>query len=308
MKLSVFTLNIWGLRLVSENRTERVKALANRLRNGEYDIVCLQELWCENDWRYLKEYCKTKFKYIHYFNSGMLGSGMCIMSCYPIIDIHYHSFILNGYLHMVMHGDWFGGKGVGLCRIDVQGFVVDVYTTHLHACYNPSNDKYIIHRVIQAFETANFIRITSNSSDLAILAGDINSDPNDICYKLISFGANMKDCYLACPSNSVKCTFSHPQNSYRNPSEGESRIDYILYKFNKKNSVSVKEHRYALPSRVPGQNFSYSDHESIEAVFEITANKDNFDKDIKINDNLLRKIELQKLKNDSLQICNENLE
>jgi sphingomyelin phosphodiesterase 2 len=36
---------------------------------------------------------------------------------------------------MVMHGDWFGGKGVGLCRIDVQGFVVDVYTTHVIFLY-----------------------------------------------------------------------------------------------------------------------------------------------------------------------------
>jgi len=61
----------------------------------------------------------------------MLGSGMCIMSRYPIIDIHYHPFLLNGYLHMVTHGDWFGGKGIGLCRISVQGFIVDVYTTHV---------------------------------------------------------------------------------------------------------------------------------------------------------------------------------
>lgn len=51
------------------------------------------------------------------------------------------------------------------------------------------------HRILQAFEAANFMRITSNGSDLAILAGDLNSEPNDICYKLISLGANMKDCY-----------------------------------------------------------------------------------------------------------------
>lgn len=65
----------------------------------------------------------------------------------------------------------------------------------MHACYNITNDKYLRHRVIQAFETANFIRVTSAGSDLSILAGDLNSDPSDICYKLISLGANMKDCY-----------------------------------------------------------------------------------------------------------------
>lgn len=65
----------------------------------------------------------------------------------------------------------------------------------LHACYDNSKDKYINHRIIQAFETANFIRITSTNSDLAVLAGDLNSDPNEIYYKLIKLSANMKDCY-----------------------------------------------------------------------------------------------------------------
>lgn len=65
----------------------------------------------------------------------------------------------------------------------------------MHANYNPSNDKYIKHRVVQAYEAANFIRVTSTGSDLAVLAGDLNSSPDEICYKLLSLGANMKDCY-----------------------------------------------------------------------------------------------------------------
>jgi len=50
---------------------------------------------------------------------------------------------------------------------------------------------------MQAFDTANFIRVTSAGSDLAVLAGDLNSNPNDICYKLICLGANMIDTYSA---------------------------------------------------------------------------------------------------------------
>lgn len=53
------------------------------------------------------------------------------MSRYPVIDIHYHPYLLNGYLHMIFHGDWFGGKGIGLCRINVNGLIVDVFTTHV---------------------------------------------------------------------------------------------------------------------------------------------------------------------------------
>ncbi|KAE9544470.1 hypothetical protein AGLY_000011 [Aphis glycines] len=283
MKLSIFTLNIWGLKFVSKNRKARVRALADSLTNNGYDIVCLQELWCEDDYKYLKASCENVFKYIHYFHSGLLGSGMCIMSRYPIIDVHYHSFTLNGYLHMLMHGDWFGGKGVGLCRINVKGIIVDVYTTHLHACYNASNDKYTIHRALQAYETANFIRVTSTDSDLAVLAGDLNSNPNDICYKLICVGANMNDSYSACSNNSIEYTFSHPQNSYKDPKEVTERIDYILYKFNKRNLVVVNEHRHSLPHRVPEQDFSYSDHEPIEAVFDISENAVNIEKNITFN-------------------------
>lgn len=46
----------------------------------------------------------------------------------------------------------------------------------------------------------------------------------------------------------------------------------------------MEEHRYSLPSCVPGKNFSYSDHEPIEAVFEITANKLNFEKTNEANE------------------------
>ncbi|KAL4120006.1 hypothetical protein QTP88_012754 [Uroleucon formosanum] len=305
MKLSIFTLNIWGLKLTSKDRNARVRALADSLINNGYDVVCLQEVWCEDDYKHLKASCDNVFKYIHYFHSGMLGSGMCIMSRYPIIDHHYHSFILNGYLHMFWHGDWFGGKGVGLCRINVKGFIVDVYTTHLHACYNASNDKYTNHRIIQAFETANLIRVTSFGSDLAVLAGDLNSGPNDICYKLICLGANMNDSYSACLSNSIEYTYNHPENSYKNADEINDRIDYILYKSNEKNLVVVNEHRHSLPHRVPGQDFSYSDHEPIEAVFEISTNTSSIGRNITKNSGLIFENEFLSVLNTSLNICNE---
>lgn len=305
MKLSIFTLNIWGLKFTSKDRNARVKALADSLINSGYDVVCLQELWCEDDYKHLKASCGSVFKYIHYFYSGLLGSGMCIMSRYPIIDVHYHPFILNGYLHMFWHGDWFGGKGIGLCRINVKGFIVDVYTTHLHACYNSINDKYTNHRMIQAFETANFIRVTSIGSDLAVLAGDLNSSPNDICYKLVCLGANMIDCYTSCLSNSIEYTYSHPKNSYKVANEINDRIDYILYTFNKKNLVVVNEHRHSLPHRVPEQDFSYSDHEPIEAVFEISKNTLNIEKNITMNTDLIFKNEFQTVLYTSLNICNE---
>lgn len=60
--------NFRGLKFVSKNRKARVRALADSLTNNGYDVVCLQELWCGDDYKYLKASCDNVFKYIHYFH------------------------------------------------------------------------------------------------------------------------------------------------------------------------------------------------------------------------------------------------
>lgn len=64
----------------------------------------------------------------------MVGSGLCILSKYPITMTLFHSWSVNGYVHRVQHGDWFGGKGVGLCQIMVQKQPVNIYIAHVR-CY-----------------------------------------------------------------------------------------------------------------------------------------------------------------------------
>ena len=63
--------------------------------------------------------------------SGMIGSGLCVFCKFRIMETLYHKFDLNGYVHKVQHGDWFGGKGVGLAKIDVNGYILHLYVTHV---------------------------------------------------------------------------------------------------------------------------------------------------------------------------------
>lgn len=65
------------------------------------------------------------------FFSGVAGSGLCILSKYPIISAFFHSWSVNGYVHRIQHGDWFGGKGVGLCKIKINDHLINVYTAHV---------------------------------------------------------------------------------------------------------------------------------------------------------------------------------
>lgn len=63
--------------------------------------------------------------------SGVFGSGLCVLSKYPIVTTLFHAWSVNGYVHRIQHGDWFGGKGVGLCQILVNGYPVNVYIAHV---------------------------------------------------------------------------------------------------------------------------------------------------------------------------------
>lgn len=72
--------------------------------------------------------------------SGVLGSGLCVFSKWIIQDVFFHQWPLNGYIHKIHHGDWFGGKGVGLCQIQVADCLVNIYCTHVSTIFHARKD------------------------------------------------------------------------------------------------------------------------------------------------------------------------
>lgn len=272
--MTVLTLNCWGLAFFSSDRSERISAIGKALRSGKYDIICLQELWIENDYDRIRNAVKEILPYSHYFYSGVTGSGLCIISRWPFEAIMFHQWSLNGYIHKIFHGDWFGGKGIGLCRIITQGFHINIYTTHLHAQYNMNDDEYLAHRVTQAFDTAQFIRLTSEGAHFSVLAGDLNTQPGELCHQLIQHTAQLSDAYEAHTDESETGTYGCIRNSYATKSylanpNGE-RIDHILYKTGLGAQVELESYKMPLEDRVPDCNFSYSDHEAIAATFRLS--------------------------------------
>lgn len=73
------------------------------------------------------------------FCSGVMGSGLLVLSKYPILSSFFHPWSVNGYFHRIQHADWFGGKGVGLCRILVDKHVIHLYNTHVNVIYSLSH-------------------------------------------------------------------------------------------------------------------------------------------------------------------------
>ncbi|XP_058452965.1 putative neutral sphingomyelinase [Malaya genurostris] len=271
LELSILTLNIWGIPYISKDRSVRVVAIGDVLASGNYDIVSLQEVWSDSDYQYLKNRVEGVLPFAHYFYSGVVGSGLAVFSKYPIISAFFHAWSVNGYVHRIQHGDWFGGKGVGLAKISVNGELVHVYAAHLHAEYDRNFDDYMSHRVIQAYDTAQFIESTRGSAVVQILAGDLNTEPGDLAYRIIRTNTKLTDSYdRTMYTNGELGTNEIAQNTYTDPelakkSPQGKRIDYIMYRFANHYEGHQLEHRLPLPNRIPGRDISYSDHEAVYA-------------------------------------------
>ncbi|XP_017058045.1 putative neutral sphingomyelinase [Drosophila ficusphila] len=271
LELNILTLNIWGIPYVSSDRGPRIDAICKELASGKYDIVSLQEVWAQQDSERLQKGTEAVLPHSHYFHSGVMGAGLLVLSKYPILGTLFHAWSVNGYFHRIQHADWFGGKGVGLCRILVAGQMVHLYNAHLHAEYDNANDEYKTHRVIQAFDTAQFIEATRGNSALQILAGDLNAQPQDISYKVLLYTSKMLD---SCASDSFR-TNECQHNSYtskqaleRNP-QG-IRIDHIFVRGGDHVDAEIVEYQLPFPDRVPGEKFSFSDHEAVLAKLRLS--------------------------------------
>lgn len=205
----------------------------------------------------------------------MFGSGLCIFSRYKIISSFFHCWSVNGYVHKIQHGDWFGGKGVGLCKIKVQDHIINVYLAHLHAEYDKTCDDYLTHRVVQAFDTAQFLENTRGDCSLQILAGDLNTEPGDLAYRVLLSMSKMKDAYLLKPSQfsgtheNVYNTYTNGEISSKKP-EG-IRIDYVLFRENQDISCVVEEYDLPWLEKITDSNLniSFSDHEAVHTLFTI---------------------------------------
>ncbi|XP_063071256.1 sphingomyelin phosphodiesterase 2 [Engraulis encrasicolus] len=269
VRLRVFSLNCWGIRYLSKHCVERFVMIAEKLNREDYDIVLLQEVWSEQDVLYLRKTLASTYPHSHHFKSGVIGSGLSVFSKHRIHDAFLYRFSLNGYPYMAQHGDWFGGKAVGMVQMKISGLMAHVYVTHLHAEYCREKDGYLPHRVVQAWELQHFIRHTSRGADLVIVGGDFNMHAQDLGFRLVRAYTGLRDCYTETDSfdgceNGLTLIAKNPfiNEKELGPFEKGIRIDYILFKGS--NGVAVKcESLSTTQGSYPGRAFPLSDHEAL---------------------------------------------
>ncbi|CAM9096921.1 unnamed protein product [Lampetra planeri] len=273
----VFSLNCWGIRYLSKHCSQRFVMIGDMLCKEQHDVVLLQEVWSEKDFVSLRKKLSCSHPHSHYFKSGVIGSGLAIFSKHRISDTFLYRYSLNGYPYMAHHGDWFGGKAVGLAVLNLGKLKANVYVTHLHAEYCREKDAYLPHRVVQAWELQQFIRHTSAGADVVILGGDLNMHPQDLGSRLLRVYTGLQDAYLKTTvfegcEDGMTLIADNPFISKKElvPFEKGIRIDYILFKGSSKTDISCESMSTSKGS-VPDHPFPYSDHESLTAELRFAS-------------------------------------
>jgi sphingomyelin phosphodiesterase 2 len=90
--------------------------------------------------------------------SGAIGSGLAILSAYPILDSFVFPYTLSGYPLHFIEGDWFAAKAACGITIDVPRIgKVDVLNSHMYAPGGEGEGLDGAHRVAQAWELARLV-------------------------------------------------------------------------------------------------------------------------------------------------------
>ncbi|KAF6767875.1 hypothetical protein AHF37_11901, partial [Paragonimus kellicotti] len=129
-RFKILTFNCWGVFIpfCTVRKNDRLALLIKRLSEGDYDILLLQEIWTDSDYKLLQTSLKNVYNYANYFHSNLIGTGLCIFSKWPIDTIFMHPYGANGYPHYLHQADWYCGKGIGLARVTSRkGFIINLY-------------------------------------------------------------------------------------------------------------------------------------------------------------------------------------
>lgn len=200
--IKLLTFNTWGLKYISKFRRQRLRAIADALANpateeDDYDIVALQEVWCEEDWQYLDLVCRVRYPYRRIFKSGIVsGPGLAVLSKIPVTETFLYRFPINGRASAFFRGDFYVGKSIGVTMFQPHHpdiLPIALLNSHMHAPYGAGDASYSTHRACQAWDFAKLVRMLKKAGYAVIQVGDLNSTPDSLPYKLFTIEGGLSD-------------------------------------------------------------------------------------------------------------------
>ena len=198
-ELKLVSLNVWGLPWTPRLEA-RIARLGQELARLRPQVVCLQEVWREEDGAALAAaLAAAGLPHSRHWADGFLGSGLFVASAFPLRELERRTFALAGKAHKPWHGDWWARKGVVLVSLEGPLGPLLLATTHLHARYG--SDEYLPVQVAQALEVVQAagdhgVRPPPPGWEPGrpplLLAGDLNSPRGALPVRLVLAGAALE--------------------------------------------------------------------------------------------------------------------
>lgn len=273
-ELNILTFNTWGIPN-SKDKDDRSAALAEYLSTCDHDIIGLQETWTQSAIETIREGAlKGGLIHIHHFPAGIIGSGLMLLSRYPVEEIGFRRFRLAGAPEPLWQGDFLAGKGMAYARIQLPETRIDVYDTHVVAQYRPDEqDVHRPHRAAQIFELAQWMN--RQSGDVPVIAmGDFNSMPHQPGYRIMTVIAGMKDCYEMTNPGADGFTFTSA-NPYGRAGHQE-RIDYVFARDGGGYSLTPAAAEVTMQSTGEAYPPAYADHYGVQVTLNLEASEKTY--------------------------------
>ncbi len=177
VRLRVLTWNVWGLLWITPRREERLRVVAREAARLRPDIAAFQEAFVAGDREVLITALRgAGLEHARWFPSGLVGSGLLLVSRFPITSDGFIRYTRNGRPEMLHHGDWWAGKGLSLSTLSLPGGVrLYVGNTHLHARYR--SEMYHTTQLAQAGQLIPWARRVRGTGSPALWMGDWNNTP-----------------------------------------------------------------------------------------------------------------------------------
>ncbi len=124
--------------------------------------------------------------------------------------------------------------------------------------------------MIHALESAQWLNMTSGATELTIYAGDFNTEPNSVPYRILKGIVPLNDAWAESTGDLWGGETNEASDNSFTPQSGQAkRIDYVMYRAGPGLEAETINTWFPLPNRVPGQDFSYSDHEAVAAILRV---------------------------------------
>ncbi|MCT4641315.1 MAG: endonuclease/exonuclease/phosphatase family protein [Bacteriovoracaceae bacterium] len=266
LNAGLLTYDLLGVHLFTPTKflKPRIRKLVRVLKESDFDIVCLQEVYLLRHKKYLQKKLKEAFPYCYFFHRAYklaMENSLVILSKNPLKNVK-----LNEFKNNFWEERWFSKMGYISCSFEYQQRDVNLYNVHLTAggIKGPEHQSAESLRQKQIFQLLEDIK---SKGELSIIVGDLNcghnvSKANFSLFLKNDFNLNY---YLDTwdPENELNINGIHKNSA-------KQAIDYIL--FSKKLDELVEYDSFTLEFKKPvvefgGRKFTVSDHYGVSVSF-----------------------------------------